>query len=152
MRGPPALNVPVEPEGAEGTGNRNEGMLPPQPVPVGGRLCQFVEGWKRITNDPYVTKYHDQGVQTLFYKSTSSAQDPMGNKISPGTLEDPRNARAHILDASKEHNNRGARYARVLLERIPGTQSVWRVAPSNRLETTERPYLHCTHLTFTCTP
>ena len=25
-------------------------MLPPQSVPVGGRLCQFVEGWKPITS------------------------------------------------------------------------------------------------------
>ena len=41
--GTTALNVPVEPEGAEVIGNRNEG------VPVGGRQCQFVEGWKRIT-------------------------------------------------------------------------------------------------------
>ena len=29
-------------------------MLPPQVSPVGGRLSNFVEGWKRITNDPYV--------------------------------------------------------------------------------------------------
>ena len=32
----------------------NEGVLPPQVSPVGGRLSNFVEGWKRITNDPYV--------------------------------------------------------------------------------------------------
>ena len=32
----------------------NEGVLPPQPAAVGGRLSEFVEGWKRITNDPYV--------------------------------------------------------------------------------------------------
>ena len=34
--------------------SQNEGMLPPQSLPVRGRLCLFVEGWKRITNDPYV--------------------------------------------------------------------------------------------------
>ena len=28
----------------------NEGVLPPQVSPVGGRLSNFVEGWKRITN------------------------------------------------------------------------------------------------------
>ena len=39
MRGPPTQNVPIEPEGAEVTGNRNEGVLHPQPVPVGGRPC-----------------------------------------------------------------------------------------------------------------
>ena len=32
----------------------NEGVLPPQVSPVGGRLSNFVEGWKRITNDPYI--------------------------------------------------------------------------------------------------
>ena len=32
----------------------NEDVLPPQVTPVGGRLSNFVEGWKRITNDPYV--------------------------------------------------------------------------------------------------
>ena len=32
----------------------NEGVLPPQMTPVGGRLSNFVEGWERITNDPYV--------------------------------------------------------------------------------------------------
>ena len=59
----------------------------------------------------------------------------MGNKISPGAPEDPGNARPNIPDASKEHNNRGAsRYARVLLEHIPGTQNVWWVVPSNRLK------------------
>ena len=32
----------------------NEGVLPPQMTPVAGRLSNFEEGWKRITNDPYV--------------------------------------------------------------------------------------------------
>ena len=32
----------------------NGDVLPPQPAPVGGRLSEFVEGWKRITNDLYV--------------------------------------------------------------------------------------------------
>ena len=32
----------------------NEGVLPPQITPVEGRLSNFAEGWKRITNDPYV--------------------------------------------------------------------------------------------------
>ena len=53
MREPPVTNIHVESKGIRVTG-RNKGMLPPQPVPVGGQLCQFVEGWKRITNDPYV--------------------------------------------------------------------------------------------------
>ena len=58
----------------EGTRTRvinNEGVLPPQITKVGGRLSNFVEGWKRITIDPYV-KYRSQGVQTSFYKSSPS--------------------------------------------------------------------------------
>ena len=78
-----ALNVSVEAAGAEEIGNsQNEGETPPQSVPVGGQLCQFVEEWKCITNDP--VKYRSQGVQTSFYESTPSAQDPMGITISPG--------------------------------------------------------------------
>ena len=40
---------------------------PPQPAAVGGRLSEFVEGWKLITSDPYVlsivAKGYRQGVQ-----------------------------------------------------------------------------------------
>ena len=59
---PPALNMPVEPEGADVTGNRNHGV-PPQSVPVRARLCELVEGWKHITNDPYVLS-----IVTKFYR------------------------------------------------------------------------------------
>ena len=65
MRRPLAPNVPIEHEGAEETGNRNEGVLP-QPVPVGGQLCQFVEGWKYITNDPYVLSIVTKGYRLRF--------------------------------------------------------------------------------------
>ena len=82
MRRPLAPYVPVEAEEVKETGNRNEGVLPLQPVPVVGRLCQFVEGWKHITNDPYVLGYRYQDVQTSYYKTTPSAQDPMGSRIS----------------------------------------------------------------------
>ena len=59
---PLALNVPVEAEGEEEIGNsQNEGVLPPRPVPVRGRLCQFVQGWKRVTNDNYVSSIVARG-------------------------------------------------------------------------------------------
>ena len=41
-------------------------MLPPQPAPVGGRLSEFVEGWKRITNDPYVLSIVTKGYRLRF--------------------------------------------------------------------------------------
>ena len=53
MRVLPITNVYVD-RGSLNVTRKNEGMLPLQAVPIGGRLCQFVEGWKRITNDPYV--------------------------------------------------------------------------------------------------
>ena len=53
MRVLPVISVNVNRGSLEVT-RKNEGMLPPQSMPVGGRLCQFVEGWKRITNDLYV--------------------------------------------------------------------------------------------------
>ena len=62
---PPGTNVPVEPEGIRVTG-RNKGVLPPQPVPVRGQLCQFVEGWKHITNNPYVLSIVAKGHRLRF--------------------------------------------------------------------------------------
>ena len=44
----------------------NEGVLPPQITPVGGRLSNFVEGWKRITNDPYVLSNVATGYRLRF--------------------------------------------------------------------------------------
>ena len=41
-------------------------MLPPQVSPVGGRLSNFVEGWKRITNDPYVLSIVAKGYRLRF--------------------------------------------------------------------------------------
>ena len=44
----------------------NKGVLPPQVSPVGGRLSNFVEGWKRITNDPYVLSIVAKGYRLRF--------------------------------------------------------------------------------------
>ena len=53
MRVLPVISVNVNRGSLEVT-RKNEGVLPPQSMPVGGRLYQFVEGWKCITNGPYV--------------------------------------------------------------------------------------------------
>ena len=78
MRRPLTLNMPVEEEEAEEIGNcQNEGMLPArQSVPVGRQICQFVEGWKRITNDPYVLKYRSQGYRLHFTSPSLLLQTP----------------------------------------------------------------------------
>ena len=72
-------------------------------------------------------KYHSQGVETSFYESTPSAQDPLGGSDSQGLIDDSGNARANMPNASRERNLRDiSRHTRVLLEHIPGTQGGWR--------------------------
>ena len=44
----------------------NEGVLPPQVSPVGGRLSNFVEGWKHIRNDPYILSIVVKGYRLRF--------------------------------------------------------------------------------------
>ena len=105
-------------------------------------VCERVEAYNERS---LCVKYHDQGVQTSFNESTPSDHGPMGNRISPVAPEDPGNARANIPDASKEqdHSNTSG-YSRVAFKHIPGTQSVWRVASSNRFKTTE-PHIYAPH-------
>ena len=70
---------------------KNEGVLPPHEVPVGGRLCQFVEGWKRITNDPY------------FSSIVAKLQTP-GEIRFRRFIEDSGKGRANIPNALEERN------------------------------------------------
>ena len=73
-----------------------------------------------------------------YNESTPSASDSLGNTIPPGDIEDPGNARADFPNASEERNLRNiSRHSRVLFERIPGTQGIWRVASSYILKITE---------------
>ena len=51
-------------------------MLPPQVTPVGGRLSNFVEGWKRITNDPYVLSIVVKGYRFRFTSPPLLRQTP----------------------------------------------------------------------------
>ena len=98
-------------------------MLPPQSVPVS--VCGGVEAYN---------------------ESTPSASDSLGNTIPPGDIEDPGNARADFPNASEERNlGYISRHSRVLFERIPGMQGIWRVASSYRLKTTE-PTHRCSSL------
>ena len=54
----------------------NEGVLPPQVTPVGGRLSNFVEGWKRITNDPYLLSIVAKGYRLRFTSPPLLKQTP----------------------------------------------------------------------------
>ena len=84
---------------------------PPQMTPVGGRLSNFVEGWKRITNDPYVLGIIAKGYRLRF------TSPPLLFKF-PGR----------------------SGLTRVLLERIPGSKSFRSVASSYRSKESERPH------------
>ena len=54
----------------------NEGVLPPQVSPVGGKLSNFVEGWKRITNDPYILSIVAKGYRLHFMSPPLLRQTP----------------------------------------------------------------------------
>ena len=102
MRRPLTPNVPIEAEGAEEIGNRVRACPPPQPVPVRGRLCQFVEGWKHIMSDPCVLSIIARGYKLRFMSPPLLLKTPW-EIISP---QGPQNVRANIPDASKECDNR----------------------------------------------
>ena len=65
MRVLPVISIKVN-QGSKVVTRENEGVLPPQSVLVKGQLCHFVEGWKRITNDPYVFSIVAKGYRLCF--------------------------------------------------------------------------------------
>ena len=80
---------------------------------------------------------------------TSPRDFPVGDTVPTGTRQDSRHEGTDIPNAPKERDNRGAsRFPRLLLERIPGTQSFRRMASSHRFKRTERSHL-CTFI-FVC--
>ena len=121
---------------------RNEDVLQTQPAPVVGRMEAYNER-------SLCVKYRNKGVQTSFYESTPSTQDPLGNKISPGAQRNSGHAGTNMIPyASEERDNRGdSEFIRILLKRIPGTQSFRRVASSNRFKKSERSHL-CTSFSY----
>ena len=66
---------------------KNEGVLPPQITPVGGRLCNFVEGWKRITNDPYLLSIVAKGYRLRFTSPPLLHQTPWEIRSPQGPEE-----------------------------------------------------------------
>ena len=118
-------------------------MLPPQVSPVGGRLSNFVEGWKRITNDPYVLSIIAKGYRLRFTSppllrpipwEIRSPQDPkevlgMREQIS---LMLQKNAITEVTPDSPGF------YSNVFL--IPGKKGFRRVASSHRSKESGRTY------------
>ena len=65
----------------------NEGVLPPQPAAVGGRLSEFVEGWKRITNDPYALSIVAKGYRLRFMSPPLLRETPWKIRSPQGREE-----------------------------------------------------------------
>ena len=125
-------------QGGKSRGDKKQTECPPTISASRGMTMPFCGGVEAYNERSLRVKYCSQEVQTSFYESNPSAEDPLGSIICQGLTEDSGNARANIPYASKERNLRDI--SRVLLERIPGTQGFWRVESSDRLKTTERPH------------
>ena len=65
----------------------NEGVLPPQMTPVGGRLSNFVEGWKHITNNPYILSIIAKGYRLRFTSPPLLRQTPWEIRSPQGPEE-----------------------------------------------------------------
>ena len=118
MRVLPVVNVNL---GSIRATRRNEGVLPHNHFQSSTTVSVY-GGVEVYTERSFCVKYRSQGVETSFYESTPSASDSLGNKIPPGYIEDPGNARADFPNASEERNLRNiSRHSRVLFESIHGT-------------------------------
>ena len=62
-------------------------MLPPQITPVGGRLSNFVEGWKLIMNDPFVLSIVAKGYRLRFTSPPLLRQTPWEIRSTQGPQE-----------------------------------------------------------------
>ena len=65
----------------------NEGVLSPQMTPVGGRLNNFVEGWKHITNDPCILCIVTKGFRLRFTSPPLVRQTPWEIRSPQGSEE-----------------------------------------------------------------
>ena len=136
------LNVNVEPESLKVVRYRMRALPPPPPhnqcqsgttIPVCGGVEAYNERSLHV-------KYRGQGVQTSFYESTPSTQDPLGNTTSQGFTEDSVNARANIPNASKTQSQRFLQILQGSIRTYSWYARLLEVASSNRLKTTERPH------------
>ena len=113
-------------------------MLPPQITPVGGRLSNFVEGWKRIMNDPYIINIVAKGYRLRFTSPPLLRQTPWEIRSPQGPQEILRIREQITLMLQKNA---------IIIPGIPGTESFRRVAFSYRSKESERPY-SCTSFPY----
>ena len=83
----PLVNPSVIFEGIRIKVINNEGVLPPQMTKVGGRLSNFVEGWKHITNDPCVLSIVTKGYRLCFTSPPLLRQSPFKIRSPQGKEE-----------------------------------------------------------------
>ena len=100
----------------------------------------IVEGWKHITNNPFVLNIAAKGHRLRFTSLPLLFQTSIVLQVYPFCFRlygkyDSGNARANFPNASEECNLRNiSRHSRVLFKRIPGTHGIWRVASSYDLK------------------
>ena len=117
----------------------NEGVLPPQMTPVGGRLSNFVEGWKHITNHPYVLSIVAKRYRLCFTSPPLLHQTPWEIR-SPQGPEEILGMRDKSPSCSKRTEvplNSPGFYSNIFLVRKGGIR---RVASSYRFKESECPY------------
>ena len=89
-------------------------------------MSDFMEGWKRITNDPYVLSIVTKGYG-LRFTSSPLLHETLGNKISPGARGNSGHAGTNIPYASEERDNRGAsEFPSILLKLVRKALGGWR--------------------------
>ena len=109
------------------------------------RVCGEVETYNERS---LCVKYYKQGLQTSFYESTPSTRISLGDMFPTGTRRNSRHEGTNSPNAPEERDNGGAsRFSRILLKRIPSTQSFRRMASSHRFKKTEHASMH---LIFVC--
>ena len=116
---------------------------PPQSVSDGGTTMPVLEGWKHITNDPYVLSIVSKGYRLRFTSPPLLRKAPweIRSPKGPQKIQRMREQILYPLCFNRSNHQSTSGYFRVLLERIPGTQGISRVASSiNRLKTTENPH------------
>ena len=115
---------------------------PHNQTPVGGRLSEFVEGWKPITNNPNVLSIVTKGYRLRFTsppilrKTRWEIRSPQGPEEIQGMQE-----QISLMLQKKAITKVPPDSPGILIQRIPGKQSFWRVASSNRFIKSQRSHL-----------
>ena len=139
--------------GGRGRANKKQsewGRAPPPTICASqGTTMPICEEVEVYNEQSLCAQYHSQGVQTLFYKTTFLLKTPweIRSLQGPQKIQGMREQISLMLQ-KKAITEVPPNTPGFLFQRFPGTESVRRVAPSNRLKS--KLTLTFTHLTFIC--